>query len=228
MRFLFILLASLLTMGIHAQEKIEDMKYVEVTGVAEMEIIPNEIYLRITLQEEKDGQKRSVEEQEKILINELKKADVDIKNLKLNNVGSYTHWNKKDKTSYKQKSFELLLTSAAKASEVMYRLQDLAIYNMHVSRTAHSDIEEYRKDVKINAVKAAKEKATYLLAAVDEKVGEVIFIKEQENNYYHSGYSNVMLSAAPMATDEAYQPNPDVQFKPITLKYKIIARFAIK
>lgn len=204
-----------------------ESKYVEVTGVAEMEIVPNEIYISITLQEEKEGMKRSVEEQEDILISKLKKLDVDVKNLKLSNVGSYTYWDKKNKESFKQKSFELKLTEAAKASEVMFSLNSLEIYRMFVARTAHSDIEAYRKQVKIDAVKAAKEKASYLLEAVDEGLGPVIFIVEQGNNYY-GGYSNMAVSNVRSIQAEEYTPNPDVEFKPIILKYNILARFEIK
>ncbi|MEZ4930302.1 MAG: hypothetical protein R2777_09905 [Chitinophagales bacterium] len=38
------------------------------------------------------------------------------------------------------------------------KLNQLELYRMYVARTDHSDIEQIRKDVKINAVKAAKEK----------------------------------------------------------------------
>lgn len=139
-----------------------DKKYVEVTGVAEQMVTPNEIYVAITLQEEKDGRKRTVEDQEKVLISSLKKLDIDIKNLKLSDVGSYTRWDKKTKESFKQKSYELKLNDAYSASKVLYELNQLELYRMYVARTDHSDIEQIRKDVKINAVKAAKEKSTIL------------------------------------------------------------------
>lgn len=51
-----------------------DKKYVEVTGVAEQMVTPNEIYVAITLQEEKDGRKRTVEDQEKSINKLAKKA----------------------------------------------------------------------------------------------------------------------------------------------------------
>lgn len=224
--FLFILMGLIMNAQ-NNNMNTTDKKYVEVTGVADMEIVPNEIYIAITLQEEKEGQKRSVEDQERILNAQLKKLDVDLKNLKLSNVGSYTHWDKKTKESYKQKSYELKLTDAGKASEVLYHLNSLEINRMYVARTAHSDIETYRKQVKIDAVKAAKEKATYLLEAVNEQVGDVIYIVEQGNNNYGSpmGYANVRSINA---TSEAYTPNPDVEFQPIKLTYSILARFEIK
>lgn len=203
-----------------------DKKYVEVTGVAEMEVIPNEIYVNITLQEEKVGMKRSVEEQEEILIKKLKKINVDIADLKLANVGSFTRWDKKTKESFKQKAFELKLTDAGLASQVMYELNSLEIYQMYVGKTDHSNIEKFRKQVKIDAVKAAKAKAGYLLEAVNESIGDVIFIVEQDNNYY-GGYRSMGVANVAYA-ESSYNPSPEVEFQPITIKYKILARFEIK
>lgn len=203
-----------------------DKKYVEVTGVAEQMVTPNEIYVAITLQEEKDGRKRTVEDQEKVLISSLKKLDIDIKNLKLSDVGSYTRWDKKTKESFKQKSYELKLNDAYSASKVLYELNQLELYRMYVARTDHSDIEQIRKDVKINAVKAAKEKAQYLLSAVNEQLGDVIYIIEQDYGYQPMyrvmGMSNVSMDAG------GYEPNPDVEFEKIKVQYKILARFEIK
>lgn len=204
-----------------------EKKYVEVTGVAEMEVVPNEIYLSITLQEEKEGLKRSVEKQEQLLIEKLKKLNIELSNLKLSNVGSNTYWDKKTMTSYKQKTFELKIADAGKASEVMYELSALQIYNMYVARTSHSDIEKFKKEVKIEAVKAAKEKASYLLEAVNEEVGDILFIVEQEN-YYGAMYRNEMAFSNVAMDTGGYTPEASVEFQPINLKYSILARFEIK
>jgi hypothetical protein len=55
----------LLALFLQAQNEISifDKNYLKVPGIAEMEVIPNEIYLNIPLQEEKEGMKRTVEEQ---------------------------------------------------------------------------------------------------------------------------------------------------------------------
>lgn len=221
--YLSILLALTLFTAKAQNNNTMEKKYVEVTGVAEQMVTPNEIYFSITLQEEKDGQKRSVEDQEKVLIKTLKNLNVDVSNLKLSDVGSYTHWDKKTKESYKQKSFELKLQDAATASKVLYELNQLDIYRMFVSKTDHSDIENIRKDVKINAVKAAKEKATYLLGAVDEQLGDVIYIIEQDY-----GYQPMYRAMSVSNVAGNYEPDSNVEFEQITVQYKILARFEIK
>lgn len=226
---LFITLAilpnSLVAQNINEMEK--ESRYVEVTGVAEMEVVPDEIYISITLQEEKDGMKRTVEAQEKELIKAIKALDIDLDNLKLSNVGSYTRWDKKNQTSYKQKTFELMVPDAAKASSLLYELNQLELNRMYVARTNHSKVESYRKQVKIDAVKAAKDKAEYLLEAVDEEVGEVLYIVEQDyNNYGYRamGASNIYS----VERQDSYTPESEITFQMVKLQYKILARFAIQ
>lgn len=224
--YLSILMAlALFALNAQNNNTMENKKYVEVTGIAEQLITPNEIYIAITLQEEKEGRKRSVEDQEKVLISTLKKLDVDVKNLRLSDVGSFTRWDKKTKESFKQKSFELKLENATTASKVQYELNQLDIYRMYVSRTDHSNIEQIRKDVKIEAVKAAKDKAQYLLSAVNEQLGDVLYIIEQDYGYQPMYKA---MGASNIAYDGGYEPNPEVEFEKIKVQYKILARFEIQ
>jgi hypothetical protein len=62
------------------------------------------------------------------------------------------------------------------------RLDDEATSNFSITRTSHSKIAEYRKQLKIMAVKAAKEKAVYLTESVTEKLGEAITIAEPDES----------------------------------------------
>ena len=55
-----------------------DQNYIEVTGTAEMELIPDEIYLTIWVRET-DKPKRTVEEGEKILVERLTALGVAVK-----------------------------------------------------------------------------------------------------------------------------------------------------
>jgi uncharacterized protein YggE len=44
----------------------------------------------------------------------------------------------------------------------------------------HLDIEQCRRDVKVLAVKAAKEKAEQLTLALNQKIGKAIWQKEEQ------------------------------------------------
>ena len=60
--------ALLIAAGASAQEKnFLDKPYIEVTGKADMEVTPDEIYVRIVINEKDNKGKVSVEQQEKAL-----------------------------------------------------------------------------------------------------------------------------------------------------------------
>lgn len=76
----------------------------------------------------------------------------------------------------------------------------------------------YHRKGKIEALKAAREKATYLVEALDKKLGPVIRIVEQGNSSGLSlAQSNVMSSDA--ASFE--------QFRTIKKNYSMLVRFEI-
>lgn len=80
----------------------------------------------------------------------------------------------------------------------------------------------YRKQGKIEALKAAREKASYLVEAMGQKLGEVIRIVEPASSYVspyslYQAQSNVSMGTA--ATE---------QYRVIKLRYEMTARFAIE
>ncbi|MFT5957853.1 MAG: hypothetical protein ACI87V_001737 [Flavobacteriales bacterium] len=74
--------------------------------------------------------------------------------------------NKKDVVS--QSEYELKLVEAQQVADVMGQLDSLKIKNAFLSRVSHSEIETMTKEVEIEAIQNAKEKADYLLEAVGE------------------------------------------------------------
>ena len=71
--------ALLIAAGASAQEKnFLDKPYIEVTGKADMEVTPDEIYVRIVINEKDNKGKVSVEQQEKEMFRRLKAAHIDI------------------------------------------------------------------------------------------------------------------------------------------------------
>ena len=60
-------------------------------------------------------------------------------------------------------------------------LDEVKAENAYISRLDHSKMDDFKKEVKIKAVKNAKEKANYLLGAVGEKTGKILFIQERDS-----------------------------------------------
>jgi uncharacterized protein YggE len=55
----------------------------------------------------------------------------------------------------------------------------MRIVEAGISRVNHSQLTEFKKELEIMAIKAAKEKASYLLNAIGENLGKPIYISEQ-------------------------------------------------
>ncbi len=109
-------------------------------------------------------------------------------------------------------------------------MDDNATTNFFIQRTSHSRLTEYRKQLKIAAVKAAKEKAQYLSAAIGETITDAVTINEPVefyNPYYNMNRrtSNTMMKqdGAEMAADAG-----PTDFKKIKLKYDVTVVFALK
>jgi len=102
--------------------------------------------------------------------------------------------------------------------------------NADIARVTHSEIEKYRREVKILAVKAAKEKAGYLLDAIGESVGKPLMIQERETYDDIMPVANYRMKTMAVMEDSqmAEEVLPELTFQKIKLKYSVFARFEIK
>ncbi|HBL75173.1 MAG: hypothetical protein A2W90_05845 [Bacteroidetes bacterium GWF2_42_66] len=233
--FVFFLLAAF-SMSVFAQTNVlnplESTPYIEVTGDGEMEFVPDEIFISFTLKERMDGKtKITIEEQERELKQKLQKINFDLKNLTLADASAdYTKikWNKKDVIA--SKDFLLEVDKVSVLDQVFGILDEIKVFDADIYKTSHSQIEQFRKEVKIMAMKAAQEKAAYLLEAIGEKVGKPLYIQERE--MYEPEVMPMIRGVANMSMkmEDASMPEPlpELSFKKIKLKYKVFARFAIQ
>ncbi len=210
---------------------LETVPYIEVTGEGEMEFVPDEIFISFTLKERMDGKtKITIEQQERELKQKLQKIDFDLKNLMLADASAgYTkiRWNKKDVIA--SKDFLLKVDKVSVLDQVFSILDEVKVLDADIFKTDHSQIEQFRKEVKILAVKAARDKAAYLLEAIGEKVGKPLFIQEREV-YDMEPRPMMVRGVANLKMEDSFVPEalPELSFKEIKLKYKVFARFAIQ
>ena len=101
-----------------------------------------------------------------------------------------------------------------------------ATQNFFISRVSHSNMDQIKKQLKVEAVKAAKEKASYLAEAIGEHVGQALTINDpnEMNQYPQPLYANVMMKAE--AADNAAPMNVD--FKKIKLQFNVNVIFELK
>lgn len=234
---LLLLTATNTTFGQATQNRGEEIPYIEVTGMAEKEIIPDEIYIAITIRERHEGRdKISLEKQESDLKEALKSINVSLDNLFLSDANAgyvRVKWSKKDvitKTEYLLK-----VENASTVGKVFEELDKLKIVGAHISRVSHSKIIEFKRTIRIMAIKAAKEKADYLLDAIGEQTGRALKVTEIKENYSQNGANSNILSSRSNATiitvegtNTKNSNKRTIQFKKIKLHASIYVKFEIK
>lgn len=219
-------------------------KSINVVGTAEMEIVPDEIYLSLTLREytSKDKKKYTIEELEKNLVNYVEKVTLtDKKDIKMDNMSAYVlSMKRKNKDEVISKSYDIKFKNAQQVYMVYAVMDSLGITRASITKYSHSKMDEYKKQIKINAVKAAKDKAIYLLEAIGEKAGKAITISESSgfvevddgiyDNRYRNGLSNSMAQSYSNVRflDESGAAENMIGDKTIKLSYTITAEFAIQ
>ncbi|WP_375579559.1 SIMPL domain-containing protein [Marivirga tractuosa] len=232
---LAILLISFVT-ELRAQEKPSDIsqRTISVSGEAEKEIQPDIIYFTISLKEYqlKTGSKFEMNELENQLVNSVEKAGIDKESLTVENVYGYNYsWNKKNenKDFMARKQFQLKLPDAKKLNVILSKIDPKAIEYVRVSQYTHSRINELNQDLQVEAVKNAKAKAEALLKPLDEKVGKVLEVSENQQNFqpihYKSYQNNRMMS---VSADESASMESDLDFKNIKLKAEVHIVFLIQ
>ncbi|MGJ3234145.1 SIMPL domain-containing protein [Marivirga sp.] len=219
-----------------AQEKSSDksQRTISVSGVAEKEILPDIIYFSISLKEYqlKTGSKFDMNELENQLVNAVTKSGIDKENLTVENVYGYNYsWNKKNenKDFMARKQFQLKLADAKKLNVILSKIDPKAIEYVRVSQYTHSRLQELNQELQVEAVKNAKVKAEALLKPLDEKVGRVLELNENQQNFqpiYYKSYQNNRIMSA--SADESATMESDLDFKNIKLKAEVHIVFSIE
>ncbi len=216
-------------------------KTISVNGSAEMEIIPDEIYVQVDLREyKKRGEEKiDLDKIKTDFLASCKAAGIADSNIA---VASYDGYNlasiwrrrKKDPDLFSSISYQIKFNTTKLMDDLVNKLDDEATSNFAIVRTSHSKIVEYRKQLKIMAVKAAKEKAYYLAESVSERVGEAITIEEPEENAtsdVENGYYKTnakMVSNAFSKADGYGISNGAVDYRKIKLRFEVKILYALK
>ena len=169
-----------------SQEVIQgkETPYIEVVGNGEMEIIPDQIYISFTLKErfEREKENLKLKIREKELKKRLMKLEIDLADLQLADANSDFIKIKRKKNDVIASKDYLLKVSSTGTNWPKYSIYWTRLMRSmpEYSGVDHSDMTRFRKEVKILAIQAAKEKATYLLAGIGETIGKPLFIQERE------------------------------------------------
>ncbi len=224
-----ILAAALWLLPAAAQQTEAYPSYIQVNGRAEKEVAPDEFYLAIVIDEKDSKGKSSVEEQERKMIAELKKLEINVKeDLRMANMSSEFF---KRRTALARAKYQLKLSSAEQVARVTDALTALGISNVSIQNVTHSRIEELQNEVRAEAIRNAQACARTLAEAIGQKAGRCVTIIDYNNStrMFRNNvveFAAVKTMAADMAEEEVEREVPE--FRMIRIEHNLQAKFILE
>lgn len=177
------IISLLVTLSLQAQT---NERYIEVTGTSEMEIVPDKIHYLIEIREyfkeEFDGKSKPEEYRTKVPLAEIEQglrealanSGIPQNAIRTQEIGDY--WRQQGQDFLVSKKFDITLTDFNQINEIVKRIDTKGIHTMRIGELENNDMPAYHQKGKIEALKAARRKATYLVEALGKRLGEVIRI----------------------------------------------------
>jgi uncharacterized protein YggE len=195
---------------------------IEVSGVAEQEVTPDIINVSISLQEYMNGKtKVTIDQLENQLEDAVKEAGIPEEDFTINNVSAWNNtWQKKKNPDFLAgKQYGIKFHDLNKFNRVLAQVDPKGIQSTNIDNFDYSKITELKRDLKIQALLAAKDKATYLLNSIGEKLGSVISISEIDNSNFPVPRTFAYANKAMFST--AAPQDSNIDFKKIKLSFQI-------
>jgi hypothetical protein len=199
-----------------------------------MEITPDEIYVIVTLKEyEKKGNgKTGIEKIKNDFLNSCTSVGLADSVITIASYEGNLLKKKRSKEElYASISYQVKFNNSKKMDELVNKLDDEATQSFDIVRVSHSKIQEYRKQMRIQAIKAAKEKAAYLTEAVGESLGTAVTITESNPSWVQPQYFNISQTSNFMlkpSLNDNERSDSGVDFKKIKVFMEVNVVFAIK
>lgn len=215
-------------------------KTISVTGSAEMNIIPDEIYVQVDLREykKKGEDKKEIDVIKAYFLAKCKLVGIADSNIAVAsydgyNISSIWRRRKKGPDMFAGISYQIKFHNTKMIDDLVNNLDDEATANFAITRTSHSKIIEFRKQLKIQAVKAAKEKAQYLAESVNEQVGPAITIKEPDESQnsdvrVNKNTYSIANSSIGYSKGDANGGDDGVDYRKIKLRFEVTVLYALK
>lgn len=190
MKNLVVTLITLFTVMTYAQDqKQNQIPQINVAGEGKIKVTPDQVIIALGV--ENTGKEASeVKKANDIIIekvikfikqNNIPQSDFQTTSVKLNKNYDY----EKKKYNYiASQSITITLKDIKKYDEFMMGITDTGITNINGIEFKSSKLEQYQSEARKKAMLDAKQKAMDYASALNQKVGKVILISDNSQNYY--------------------------------------------
>lgn len=203
-----------------------DKPYIEVQGKADTLVVPDKIYISVSILEKDTKGKKSVESLEKDMIGKLKQIGIDTdKNITIEDLSSnFKKYILKATDIQKSKSYSILVSSGKMASKVFIALEEIGISNATIEKAEYSGYKKMQLLLNSKAMVNAKENAASFVKSGNQKIGNALFISNLQTAGTDT-YSN-RLTIRAMADSTDYESSLD--FEKINIESEVMVRFALE
>lgn len=229
-------IVSTLCMNAMAQNATPFQRTVSSSGTAEIEVVPDEIYVQVVLKEYKlkNGNKVNIDKIKNDFLAACKSMGLTEKDIAVQGYSGYDNsqwWLKKKKENpdmMASVTYQIKVDRVEKLDQLVSKMDDQATQNFYISKTEYSRIDQVRDSLKAAALKNARAKAELLAGALDQKLGQVLTINDPVETGQHPIPVYKFARMAMSATDDVEQAPLDVDFKKIKIGYQANLTFALQ
>lgn len=231
------LLLCAATAGVQAQDEgrvSPQERYIEVSGSSQIEVDPDEVHFIITIreywQEEFDGVSKPEDYRTKVplstiesdLRGRLAKLGISSEDISTQEIGDW--WRQQGQDFLISKQLDIKMSDFDKIDDIIKGIDTRGVQTMRIGELRHKDMADYRRQCKIEALKAARDKAAYMAGALGQHIGSVLRIVEYNDGTADSSLryktSNVVMETA--ATGGGTE-----QFRKLVLRCQVQVRFLL-
>jgi uncharacterized protein YggE len=194
------------SISISAQQSVEGVPTVKVTGTAEVFVVPDEVTFAAKV--EKNG--KTVAEAKRLhdqamgkLLATARRFVKDEKDIKTDFLSVAEHY-KRVRSETSPSDYTNVFDGYKVSRSVTIKLRDVSKFEQALSELIEADVSDigrvtfgtsemrkHKDEARANAIAAAREKATALAARIGQTIGKAVSIEEENVDGYRSPYANI-------------------------------------
>ena len=210
----------------------QEQPHIDLNTTVEREVTPDEIFLRITVNENDYKGKKSLEQMQDEMLAALKANGIDIAEaLSINYMGSEVSYklfssNIKPKT---QATYMLKLYDLTTMQQVIAELEQQQISNIELVQVKFTKENELKAEMAIEAMKQAQSEAATLAGAIGQEIGKAISISSWMNGTQPRIYKSRMANEESIMDSSTPDGSaPQFGIGKITYRFNVSVRFELK
>lgn len=225
-RGMVLVAALMLTTSLYAQQtNVMDQPYIEVSGRAEVEVVPDKIYVQITIDGDSKGQE-TVLQQEKEMVQRFDALGIDVEK-KLVVQELFNSALKSNKvTTFKM--YRLEVNSATQLAHVFQALQAIGIAQAEIESVDVSNKEELIQKIRAEAAQNARQNALVLANALGQELGKALYVQDYSTSPYEYMNMSTRDYAIAEVREVVAEVAPVLEFQKVTFNSSVRVRFLLK